>query len=128
MKMLGQRWIYRVGNSVVCIDNAFAWIGWSQERMVVNDETVQSSDGWWRMRQDYFEPWIIPGGEGVLTVKLVSEMLSIACSADLDGQPLKASETSKAEWSGPKGSWPDEAEWKPIEPYKTGRTTGIRPI
>lgn len=41
--MLGQRWVYRVGNSVVCVDNGFAWIGWAQERMVVNDETVQSS-------------------------------------------------------------------------------------
>ena len=111
--MHGQRWVYRIGNSVVCIDNGFAWIGWAQERMVVNDETVQSSDGWWRMRQDYFEPWIVPGGDGVLRVTLVAGMWSINCSADLDGAPLEAVETLKATWSGPTGTWPDDAAWVP---------------
>lgn len=119
MKMLGQRWVYRVGNSVVCIDNGFAWIGWAQERMVVNDETVQSSEGWFRLRQDYLEPWIVPGGEGVLTVKLISEMLGIACHADLDGQPLEPAETLKSKWSGPKRSWPTATEWIPVEPQGT---------
>lgn len=113
MKMLGQRWVYRVGNSVICVDNGFAWIGWAQERMVVNDETVQSSDGWFRMRQDFFEPWIVPNGEGVLTVKLVSQLMGIACSANLEGEPLEPVQTLKSNWSGPKRSWPGEADWAP---------------
>ncbi len=113
--MLGQRWTYRIGNSVIRIDNGFAWIGWAQERMIVNDETVQSSDGWFRTRQDYFEPWIVPGGEGLLTIKLVSGLMSIHCSASLDDAPLEPAETFNAKWSGPKRSWPGETEWLPAE-------------
>jgi hypothetical protein len=115
MKLLGQRWVFQIGNSVVCIDNAFAWIGWAQERMVINDEIVQSTDGWFRLRQDYLEPWIVPGGEGLLTVKMVARMMDVACSADLDGQPLVPVQMLKAKWSGPKRSWPEEAEWAPAK-------------
>ena len=111
MKMHGQRWVYQIGNNVVYIDNAFAWIGWTQERMVINDETVQSTDGWFRARQDYLEPWIVPGGEGLLTVKLAARMIDVACFADLDGQSLVPMQMLKSKWSGPKWSWPVEAEW-----------------
>ncbi len=114
MRLHGQRWVYRIGNSVVCIDNGFSWVGWAQERMVVNDETVQSSDGWFRLRQDYFEPWIVPGGEGVLRVKLVAGMMRISCSADLDSQPLDPVEILEATWSGSKKAWPPADAWTPV--------------
>jgi hypothetical protein len=110
-----QRWVYRIGNSVVCVDNGFAWIGWAQERMVINDETVQISGGWFRMRQDFLEPWIVPGGEGTLAVRMVSGMITIHCSAELDGELLMPAETLKANWSGPKGTWPKAADWFPAK-------------
>jgi len=115
VKMQGQRWVYRLGNSVVCIDNGFSWLGWTQERMVVNDETVQQSDGWFRYRQDFFEPWIIPGGEGVLRVKLVAALLTVNCSASLDDRELQPSETRRADWSGAQGTWPADDGWTLIE-------------
>ena len=45
MKLYGERWVYRIGNSVIEVDNGFAWRGFAQERMVVNGETVQSNEG-----------------------------------------------------------------------------------
>lgn len=114
MKLIGQRWIYRLGNSTVVIDNAFSWIGWSQERMIVNDETVQSSQGWLRTRHNYLEPWIVPGGEGLLTIRMAAVMLTVECSAELDGVSLEPTEALEARWSGPKRSWPEATEWRPV--------------
>lgn len=114
MGMHGQRWVYRIGNSVVAVDNGFAWIGWAQERMVVNGETAQETEGWFRTRQDYFEPWIVPGGEGVLTVRLVAGLMRVNCSAELDGRAIDPVETLETRWSGPRGSWPEDADWSPV--------------
>lgn len=111
MKLYCERWVYRIGNSVIEVDNGFAWPGFAQERMVVNGETVQSHQGWFHARQDFFEPWIVPGGEGMLTITMVSGLLRVHCRAKLDGAPVEPAETLKAEWSGPKGAWPPQDAW-----------------
>lgn len=114
MKLHGERWVYRIGNSVIRVDNGFAWVGFAQERMVVNDETVQSHEGWFALRQDFFEPWIVPGGEGVLKVTMLAGLMRVHCRAELDGVVIQPAETSKTTWSGPKGSWPPEEAWQPV--------------
>jgi hypothetical protein len=43
MKMLGQAWLYRIGNTLVRVENVFAWSGWCQERLRVNDETAHEA-------------------------------------------------------------------------------------
>ena len=53
MKMLGQAWLYRIGNTLVRVENAFAWSGWCQERLRVNDETAHEAYGWFGTRRDF---------------------------------------------------------------------------
>lgn len=58
----------------------------------------------------------MPGGESVLAIKMVAGLMSVHCSAELDGAPIEPTETLKAQWSGPKGAWPQDDAWEPDEP------------
>lgn len=111
--MICQRWTYRIGNSTVCVDNAFSWSGWAQERLRVNDETAQDSHGMFRRQQSYAEPWLTMIGEGELSVRLSARILSIRCELLLNGAPLEPETYMAARWSGPKHSWPAEEDWRP---------------
>ncbi|WP_368933543.1 hypothetical protein [Brevundimonas naejangsanensis] len=111
--LLGQRWLYRIGNSIVCIDNAFAWTGWGQERMRVNDEVVQESRGWLKPSQTFAEPWLTRIGDDQLSILLVSGVMSVHCMAELGGALLEPEERLAARWSGSRGSWPEESDWRP---------------
>lgn len=113
--MICQRWTYRVGNSTVMVDNAFNWLGWAQERLRVNDETVQDSQGMFRTHQAYAEPWLTMIGEGELSVRMSARILSIQCVLLLNGERLEPETYMAARWSGPKNSWPSEADWRPAQ-------------
>lgn len=114
-KMIGQRWLYRIGNAVITVDNAFNWWGWGQERLVVNDEVVQHSQGWMRRSQTFAEPWLTRLGEGELKVRIVGQIMTVRCEALLDGVPQDPETLMAARWSAPKGVWPKEEDWKPSE-------------
>lgn len=116
MKLIGQRWRYEIGNSIIFVDNAFSWTLWTQERLVVNDEEVQASSGWARMSQTYKEPWLTMLGEDELSIRMTSATMSIICAARLGGKPLEPVEMYTARWRGGRKSWPAEAEWAPQEP------------
>lgn len=113
LRMICQRWIYRVGNSTVCVDNAFSWVGWAQERLRVNDETVQDSRGMFRTRQSYAEPWLTMIGEGELSVRMSARLLSIQCELLLNDEPLEPEAYMATRWAGPKNTWPAEEDWRP---------------
>ena len=117
MHLIGQRWEFRIGNSIVKVDNAFSWSLWGQERMLVNEEAVQKSGGRLRHSQTFKEPWLTMLGEGELRVRLLGKA-RLYCTATLDGEEVPAHEIFEARWRGPAHSWPDEAEWKPQEPGK----------
>lgn len=116
MKLIGQAWVYRVGNSVVRVENAFAWIGWAQERLVVNDETAQQASSWFGLRRDFHEDWLTPIGEGLLTIRMWSRVNGLACELKLDGQAVEPEVLLEARWSGPKRSWPAPEAWTPAGP------------
>jgi hypothetical protein len=110
MHILGQRWQYRVGNALVHVDNAFSWIGWAQERLVVNGETVEAAGAWFSFRRSFAEPWLTLIGDDELKVDLKSRVSGIDCRVTLAGEALEAEELFEAKWSG-KGSWPAEESW-----------------
>ena len=115
MQMICQRWTYRVGNSTVTVDNAFNWLGWAQERLRVNDETVQDSRGLFRTRQSYAEPWLTMIGEGELSVCISARVMSIQCELRLNGDFIAPEAYLATRWSGPKNSWPAEEDWRPAQ-------------
>lgn len=115
MPMICQRWTYRVGNSTVTVDNAFNWLGWAQERLRVNDETVQDSRGMFRTRQSYAEPWLTMIGEGELSVRMSARLMSIQCELLVNDEPLEPETYLASRWAGPKNSWPPEADWRPAQ-------------
>ncbi|MCH4269100.1 MAG: hypothetical protein LKF80_11915 [Brevundimonas sp.] len=110
--LIGQRWLYRIGNSTVCVDNAFAWSGWGQERLLVNEEAVQQSSGWFQPSQTFAEPWLTRFGDDELAVRLIGRIMSVQCDAVLAGVPLKPDERLATRWRGPRGGWPDGADWR----------------
>jgi len=113
MRLHGQRWEYRIGNTTVQVDNAFSWSLWTQERLLVNGELAHSSCGWFRFWQTYREPWLTALGEGELEVKLRSKGAAIICTARLDEAPLQPEATFEAAWTGAPETWPEQEEWKP---------------
>lgn len=112
MRILGQRWTYRIGNTLVEVDNAFSWSMWGQERMIVNGEVVQQSSGGMRFHQQYKEPWLTATGEGELKIELKARGMGIACAATLDGEHVYPEATATARWRGPRHSWPDADDWE----------------
>ncbi|KQM90075.1 MULTISPECIES: hypothetical protein [Sphingomonas] len=52
MRLIGQRWEFQIGNTVIQVDNAFSWTLWGQERMLVNGEQVHASSGRMRFSQN----------------------------------------------------------------------------
>jgi hypothetical protein len=113
MKLIGQRWRYRVGNSRVDVDNAFSWSLWGQERMLVNGETMHRSGGHLRLFQSYKEPWLSALGEGELRVSLKAVLQGIACVATLDGETIEPEALFECRWKGGAHDWPAEEEWQP---------------
>ncbi|MFL0671301.1 MAG: hypothetical protein ACJLS3_07730 [Erythrobacter sp.] len=114
MVIHGQRWRYRVGNADVCVDNAFSWWGWAQERWVINGEEVRSIGAWFTFRRKFDEPWLTPLGDGVLAADLRSAAHGVACEVRLDGELLAPEALYETSWSG-RGAWPDEAAWVEVE-------------
>lgn len=112
MRLMGQRWEFRIGNAVVKVDNAFSWSLWGQERMLVNDEEVHSSSGRMRFSQKYQEPWLTSLGEGELKIWLRGGSSGVCCTAFLDGEAVPATEIYESVWRGPALGWPDEVEWQ----------------
>lgn len=113
MRLIGQAWVYRVGNSIVRVENAFAWIGWAQERLVINEETAKSAQGWFGAKRDFDEDWLTPTGEGVLKVRLLAGLMGIHCRVTLDDQGIEPEALEAAVWSGAKGEWPAPKAWEP---------------
>ena len=111
MKMLGQAWVYRIGNTLVRVENAFAWSGWCQERLRVNDETAHEAYGWFGTRRDFDEDWLTSTGEGVLAVRLKARLMGISCEAFLDRERLEPEAHETVEWAGPRRSWPPADAW-----------------
>ncbi len=83
MRLIGQRWEFQIGNTMVEVDNAYSWTLWGQERLLVNGEQVHASNGRMRFSQKYREPWLTPFGDGELKVWLRSTATQIRCSASL---------------------------------------------
>lgn len=111
MEIHGQRWRYRVGNTLVNVDNAFSWTGWAQERLIVNEETVQQSGQWFGFRRAFDEPWLTSIGEDELRVRLRSKLMGISCEAELAGEKIDPDALFETSWAGTKGSWPNEQDW-----------------
>lgn len=116
MKLHGQRWLYRVGNAEVCVDNAFSWWGWAQERWVINGDVVRQSGGWFVFRRSFQEPWLTPFGDGILAADLRAQISSVACIVTLDGERLEHDALFEASWSGRK-TWPVGTAWTEVERF-----------
>lgn len=111
MRFQGQRWRYRIGNTLVHVDNAFSWTGWAQERLIVNGETVQQAGGWFGIRRAFDEPWLTPIDEDELRIRLRSRLWSVSCEAELSGEPVVPEALFETAWTGAKGGWPGEHAW-----------------
>ncbi len=113
MKFHGQRWEYRIGNAVVFADNAFAFSlrPSVHERLIVNDEVVQSGSSW--LRQKFNEPWLTIIGEEELNVVMTSRLRGIHCEARLSGEHIEPFAYWIATWTGDRSSWPSEKDWNP---------------
>ena len=113
--MKGQRWVFDIGNSRIVVDNGYSRLLWGQERLVVNGETVRATGGWFRSVQRFPLEWLTPAGEQELLIRLRIDpdgIDSIRCEALLGGVRIRPSSAHRAEWAGPKWSWPEEGDWK----------------
>lgn len=113
LKFHGQRWEYRIGNTVVFADNAFALSlrPSVQERLIVNDEVVQRGSS--AIRQNFSEPWLTMAGDQELRVVMTSRFLGVHCAARLSGELIAPFAYWIAAWKGERDSWPSDDRWSP---------------
>ncbi len=111
-RLLGQRWVYRLGNSTLIIDNAFSWTLWGQERMIINDETVKEASGWMTVSRSFAEPWLTSDGETEIRVAVMGGVMSLTCETLLNGQRLNPEACFSARWEGERHSWPANQLWE----------------
>lgn len=116
MKIHGQRWRFQLENSEVFVDNAFSWLGWAQERLIVNRETVQRAGQWFNFRRFFDEEWLTATGDGTLEVRMRSTTFGVDCDLILDGVPVEPDALFEATWGG-RGSWPDHALWSEVDEF-----------
>lgn len=112
MRILGQRWQFSIGNSVVYVDNAFSWWGWAQERLVVNDEAVKTSGAWFATKAGFHEAWLGLLGEEILSVRLKSTLIGVTCEVCLGNVRLEPDGLFETEWRGRRWSWPPGTAWR----------------
>ena len=113
MYLIGQAWIYRVGNSLVRVENGFAWSGWTQERLIVNEEPVRTAGAWFGMSRDFTEDWLTPTGEGELALRMRSRMHGVSCQALLEGVEIEPEAFQQARWRGGRNAWAPAEAWTP---------------
>jgi hypothetical protein len=116
MKIHGQRWLYRVGNAEVIVDNAFSWWGWGQERWLINGEIIREAAGWFAPKRSFDEPWLTPLGDGILAAELRAKIASVECLVTLDGEAQPDDARLEASWSG-RGVWPADEAWTEVENF-----------
>lgn len=110
MKLHGQRWLYRIGNAEVVVDNAFSWWGWGQERWLINNEIIGQTKGWFVLKRSFAEPWLTYLGDSILAADLRARPVSVECRVTLDGELLDPDAIFKASWFG-RGAWPTADNW-----------------
>ncbi|VXB69145.1 hypothetical protein [Brevundimonas sp. G8] len=123
MQLIGQAWVYRVGNSLVRVENAFGWIGWAQERLIVNEEPVRTAGAWFGLSRDFKEDWLTPTGEGELAIRLRSQVNGIRCQAMLEGVEIAPEAFLQAKWGGGRNAWAPAEAWTPAG--KKGWIVGV---
>lgn len=116
MKLHGQRWLYRVGNAEILVDNAFSWWGWAQERWLINGDIMRRTGGWFAVKRSFDEPWLTPLGDGILEVHLRSRLSSVECLVTLDGERLDHEALYETSWSG-RGAWPASEDWLEVDSF-----------
>lgn len=110
-KRYGQRWEFQIGNSLVIVDNTYDASGWGKERLVINGETVQDSDGYNRSHQTYQEPWLSHNGEVQLTARLKSNYFRVYCELWAEQELVECQSYYESVWHGDDNSWPENHEW-----------------
>ena len=124
MKIYGQRWLYRIGNTEVAVDNAFSLWGWAQERWLINGEVIRETGGWFALKRSFAEPWLTTLGEGTLAAELRSRLTGVDCSVTLDGEAIPHDTLFEAEWTGRK-SWPAAGDWKEVAAFSAFNLAGM---
>ena len=125
MKLQGQRWLYRLGNAEVVVENAFSWEGWAQERWLINGEVAGETGGWLVTRRSFDEPWLTPLGDGVLAVEMRSRLLTVECRVTLDGVTIEPDALFEGRWHG-KGVWPAADQWTAVPRFSVLKLLGLR--
>jgi hypothetical protein len=116
LKLHGQRWLYRLGNAEIVVENAFSWWGWAQERWLINGDVINETGGWFEIQRVFDEPWLTPLGDGMLAVEMRSRFTGVDCSVTLDGAPLEHGALFEANWRG-RRIWPAADDWEEVTDF-----------
>ncbi|MFC5343105.1 hypothetical protein ACETK8_08675 [Brevundimonas staleyi] len=112
MRLMGQRWIYRVGATTIHVDNAFDAWGRGNERMVVDGVVHGQATSWMKRSTVIAAPVIVDGIERRFEATVRGGVVRMFCEATLDGAPIEPAGILETDWKGAIDSWPDENAWK----------------
>ncbi len=112
MRLMGQRWIYRIGATTIHVDNAFEAWGRGNERLVVDGVVHGQQTSWMKRQTTMTHAVTVDGVERLFSATVRGGVVRMFCDATLDGEPIMPAGILEAEWKGALDSWPDENGWK----------------
>ena len=119
-KVHGQRWLFRIGNAEVIADNAFSWLGWGQERWLINGVLVRETRGWFALERSFSEPWVTSFGEGTFAANLKLRAASVECFVTVNGERQNHDALFEACWSE-RGARPSAEDWVEVTSFSIFR-------
>lgn len=114
MRVNGQRWEFQIGNTLVIVENAWHWSGYSQERVRVNDEVILQREGWgWFTLSSAiltdFDILDIPHAV-IIGIKYKDDDYTIWCRIITEDKVYKPTDWCEAKWDTKTYLWPPEPD------------------
>ncbi len=108
MQHRGKRWIYRVEDRELRVENAWKFSFWAQERVLLENQIVASA-GEYGAIERRFE--LAPDQTGLshpLNILITSGFLGLVCVVTYGAKTLTPVHVEHGRWWGPNGTWPEE--------------------
>lgn len=112
MRLMGQRWVYRVGTTTIHVDNAFSAWGRGNERLVIDGVIHCQETSWMKRSTVMTRPVLVDGIERRFEATVRGGVVRMFCDATVDGQSISPERILEADWKGSLESWPGEEDWK----------------
>lgn len=108
MRLRCKRWSYALNGRKIVVESAHSLFGWCQERLIVNDQEIARSSGWWRPKVELEACLTDEPLPTRLQATLTPGFLTIHCLLWVHGAPIPSRRRAERfQLNLRRGQWPD---------------------